>query len=428
MKRNATYVSPSPYSNSRRRLSFGASYSGSKSSGSIAFGYDDASSEGLFKTSLTGGSSAKIGGFISTTLVPRGTINNKFNKYGVVRSYETGGVINGGANTSGAGNTVAVGHNNIPCASILLCAWESIIKRMMIRIGYSDLSDLQEALIGFSATDSVVVEYRVNNDTNIFTRTYIFGASETVSSIAGAFWAYFSSATGADTTLQFKSIRFVPVPSTTQWGAVRMNLTGCMVTFFGKSALKVQNRSVNTAGGDEEAVDNAPLQGKAYYGKGSGAVPYTKDVKGLVAAAGFFGNDKNGSIAKVPTESWYQEPPTAKHFANVKLFGKVLLEAGHIKTSVLYSEHNVPLDNLYRLLTSFRTDNNTNWTACHTKHSVGHFRFMLLEKMINSSVGTTANAINVGFEVNLRHGAFVTLKNNTMSADILEVAAIANEA
>ena len=59
---------------------------------------------------------------------------------------------------------------------------------------------------------------------------------------------------------------------------------------------------------------------------------------------------------------------------------------------------------------------------------MGYFRFLLVEKMINATPGSIANSIKVAYEVNFRCGAYVTLKRDTTSTDLLDVGIYANEA
>jgi len=427
-----SYVQSTPYS---RQTRFKASTSGplsfsygnfGVSTPSVSASYESSTNTSSLATSLTGGASGKISGFVATSLKKNGG-TNIYNTNGVVRTCESGGIVDAGASTQNLGNTVAVGHNNVPQSLMMLCIWESLIKKLFLRFGYGEVSAIDSATDGFNAGDEVILTYRVNADSNLITRTFTFTGIESISVIGASFWNYFQSSIGTDSTLQFYSLRFKPNSLSTIWPAVTFSLVGSKAHFFGKSSLKMQNRSSNGTN-DEEALDNNPLQGKAYFGIGSGAIAYTKDTKPTTASVGFVGNDKVGAIAKVPAERWYQEPVPANHFSNVKQHGKVLLEAGHIKTSVLYSEHKVPLDALYRMFNSDRDTGGSAWLTTHTNHKMGFFRFVLLEKMINAVPGTASNAIKVAYEVNFRCGAYVTLKRDTTSTDLLDLGAYSNEA
>jgi len=163
-------------------------------------------------------------------------------------------------------------------------------------------------------------------------------------------------------------------------------------------------------GGDEESVNNVPLHGKAYFGYGTGTEAFSRDVPVGTAGTTFRADNQYGAIARVPTERWYQEVVPASHFTQVKQFGKVVLDPGHVKTSVVSFYGTFSLNSIYRKL----FDNDA--AMLHTKTSVGTYRFMLLEKMILATTPTADNAIKVAYEVNLRMGCYATMTNSYETA------------
>lgn len=403
----------------RRKLSFSGALPGY---GSAAFNYEDASSTsaGLAFGAMNGGQSSKSAGFIKTTLSKGSSYNrNTTNLKGVTLVTEVGGVVDGGVSSSTAGNVVAVGHANVPLVEMHRMMWRAIVKRLFIQSGIEDMSDFDELIPRISTGDEVRVSYRLTPDSTVwsaYASPLTLGTSSfnTVAlDLATTFLAL------NEPNIEFQNIGLWPATAgTTFLNYAVLNLKTCMVHMNGKSTLKIQNRSTESSGGTEESVDNVPLHGRAYFGYGNGTDAITRDL--LVPSTGmtFRCNDTNGALAKVPLESFYQEIPPASQFTSVATFGKVVLDPGHVKTSVLSFSKVVPLNSIYRLMF---TD-----ASGHSKVLFGKFRFVLLEKMINATTPSLTNSIKVGYEVNNRIGCYVTCKKQLATAQLQRVSNFAS--
>lgn len=423
-KRNATlYVTP-PNRATRRRLSFGAAYSTGKTGGSLTFGYDDASSEGLRATSITGGPDGKTAGFISTKLSAKRSLD-KFHTKGLVAALETGGIVDGGSATSSLGNTVAVGHCTMPALLVSQMLWRAIVKQILIRMGQTNMT-LWTSSFGGLISDQIEIVYKASagDSDNVGTVTYTFAgtSADTPEAIASYFHTQFL--TLYSPILEILRCRFIPTANS-PFRAVWMKLTNLNMHLYSKSSLKVQNQTVGSTTGDEESVNNVPLNGKAYYCKGSRADPQNAEYKNLLTnpGAGFSCSDEYGHLAKVPSEAWYQEPVNPQHFGNVKGFGKVVINPGHVKTSVLTDSGVFTIAFLMRNVLTPNVNSGT-----HTRVNVGTMRFMILEKMLTCAAASAENAIKLGFEVQIQMGAYVTFSNNTYTATLPKVQNIQNTA
>lgn len=418
MKHVSYYPTPNSTTSKRRRVSV-------FSAGSFKLGYGKAYAEApplkigaewsdvSGRTSITGGGSTKSAGFISTKLRARRPRADKFNIYGVTEVLEVGGIINGGVASATAGNTIAVGHASVPPNKMHQMMWRAIVKKLFVRAGVADLSNFASTIPGGASggTFFIIVSYQNNADSNIITHTInVLPGVSTYEALANELELHFRSNYSPDfifsrIELQYNGVGAIALNPTF------LNLKSCMVHMTAKSSLKVQNQTVETTG-DEDSVNNVPLHGKAYYGKGNGTEAFTRDP--VVGASGvtFRADNFNGAIARVPTERWYQEVVPASHFNGVKSFGKVVLEPGHIKTSVLKFYQTIPLNIIYRKLFG------ANAIYTHPKSFLGEYRFMLLEKMIQATNPSEGNAIKVSYETNLRVGCFVTMRNDTTTAQL----------
>lgn len=182
---------------------------------------------------------------------------------------------------------------------------------------------------------------------------------------------------------------------------VKLDLMDAIINFFIKSSLKIQNRSVAAGGDDEMDVNNVPVYGKLYNGTGNGAIQRTNDGVQFVAGAN---NTLPISVdgSGIPN---FSEPPDASEFTHVRKFGKVYINPGHIKTSVLKFRSNINITRLFQLLNSYYILNNTSqWI------NLGAFNMFALERVI-AKLGTEASpGINLTYEVDYK--GFMTLKPN----------------
>lgn len=410
-------------SGTRRRLSFKAGY------GPVEATYE--STWGGSSTAL-GVETSKSTGFISSgSKVKKSRGANMVNTLGTTCVIEKGGVLDSGANTSTAGNTVVAGHCTLPTKLAHLVFWRAVVKKIMVLMKH-DISDFEAAFYGVTAGDIFRLTYRLQPDSTSWTQldwTATVSNGHSAEVVAQYFHTNLINSSNDLQDMEFQKFSFIPYETGTAnhqlRSLVEMDLRNAKFMIYSKSSLKLQNRSVNTTGNaDEEAVDNVPLYGKSYQGKGSGSNAITNDVASLTAAAGGFWCDSaSGTLAKVPTEKWYQEIPQGGHFRMVKYSGKVHLDPGHIKTSTLSSSVTISLNKVYRLLFNQPSAS----ARSHEKAIIGEFRFIMLEKMIAAVAGTAENSIKLAFEHNIRMGGYITLKRDYTTAQMNSVANYANE-
>lgn len=416
-RRNSTPVRASRQSQVRRRLSFGGALPG-VGSASFSYSSDDLSASGAsLGAAITGGGSSKTSGFISTKLKASRKKKDKFNTLGTTIVREVGGIVNGGVSSATAGNVVGIGHASCPTFTAHEMIWRAIIKKLLIRMGIHDLADFNGQLFGVIAGDLIQVAFRLDPDSTETLHNITVGpGANTANSIAGALATYFRGI--YDPNISFQYIGHYS-SAQSRYTTV-LNLKNCKLVFQSKSTLKIQNNTVEGSG-DEDSVNNVPLHGKAYFGSGTGTESYTRDALPSKAGVTFRADNLYGALAKVPTEKWYQEVVPASHFTGVQQYGKVVLEPGHVKTSVLTFYGTFSLNLIYRKL--FGKDASLE----HPKTSAGTYRFMLLEKMIQATTPAADNAIRVSYEVNLRMGCYAVMSNNYETSQLNDVSNLAAE-
>jgi len=372
-----------------------------------------------------GAANSKSSGFIQTNIPVKYRGVSRATNLGVVEVIETGGVLDAGIESATAGNTVAVGHCQFPPALAHRTFWRCMVKKLATQCRMP-VRNFEEPL-NLNEQSSWQITYRLKPESAWVTHSYgVPAPPATVSleTVANNFFLHFEALDDAE-DLELHQIAFINrdtvVTTFHFYSSGMIDLANASFVIFSKSTLKVQNRTVGSTGGDEESVDNVPLYGKAFYGKGSGTGAITNDQVPGVAASAFFCQAINGTLAKVPTEKWYQEIPQPSHFMNVLSTGKVHLDPGHIKTSTLDGKVSVPFSKLFKLL--FRTDSASN---THAKAYLGRFRMIMLEKMLTTVVSVASNSIKCAYEHNIRIGGYVKLKRSTETAQMNSVYNLAN--
>lgn len=184
------------------------------------------------------------------------------------------------------------------------------------------------------------------------------------------------------------------LPTTNAVGVVadcpvtRLDLENSYVRGFFKSSMKIQNRTVNGVDTQTDEVDNVPLYGRSYAGSGNGA--QWQGQTGDPDFRQFIANYVHGYIEGAGVQDDIQEPLHQMYFKYVTQKGKVHLDPGYIKTSVLYHKQNMCVNVLLKKLNEMLANNKV-------RDSFGKFRFFGIERMIDTSEGGT---ITLGVEIN----------------------------
>lgn len=195
-------------------------------------------------------------------------------------------------------------------------------------------------------------------------------------------------------------------------GISSMNLRDATVNCILKSALKMQNRSLNTTGDNEaDDINNVPLTGRSYEGSGNGLKARDNNLI-LPPCDNIFG----WTTVAAGTEVVLQEPPQPYHFQYAYKSGAVRINPGIIKTSVLNDKLYMSLDRYLALCRGMYRNDNGSFTLAY--NMLGKTRYFALERSISRLSGELQPGITVAAEVDSKLWIDVNVKRSKYTAPI----------
>jgi len=265
--------------------------------------------------------------------------------------------------------------------------------------------------ISLGVLANITITYYIDPlTTALTTDTIPIALVDTYQTIAGLISTRFDGIMNSGgNRVQFESMTLNKLIGAVYIRFARINLSSTTIHYWTKSDMKIQNRSTNEASEEIDVVDQVPIYGKSYEGKGNGTI-----LKGtrFIPHNPVIADENTGLILASTAGSSAQalrEPPAPKAFIGIKKFGKQKLEPGEIKTSTLNVEwkanFNVWFSELQRVGGGYAISN----FRISTK---GLFRFFALEKMI-ALAGETP--VILGLEVNAKYGCYITHKKKNVT-------------
>lgn len=326
----------------------------------------------------------RSGGFLTTQKI-KPSVRQRMSKRGIVYTKETGGATS-------SPDSVTLGHISAPVGLLVANAWRALFKHLLLEAG-ADVKSTDDSL-EMKINDQVIVFYGQTNGGFVLNETFTSaGAGTTIETLVtwatGNTLAWNVNAAAEQT--QFQAIRFVPTNALgTVLTAVTVSMQQCKLHFVTKSALKMQNRTVDvTADNEADDVNNVPLFGTSYEGKGTGSV-YIAKKTGSGAQECLFGHTTRGTILA----ELLNEPPEAQALDRVTRTGKVKIEPGEIKTSVLNSTIHMTWNDFWNDVYPIATD-----SSATLRKKMGVFRVFVIEKMIHFAA--VDSAIQTVYECNI---------------------------
>lgn len=316
---------------------------------------------------------------------------NTASRKGVLATFETGGVISDS-------QCVYIGHNTFPPNRLQYMMLHSIVKSLFNGMGIYP-TNINLPLTQTEAGDIFRITYRADSDPGTVESAFnipFSGANtpdELVTSVLSL--VSFQNATNQ---IAFLRAEYFPISSNVNLSYRKLILTNAKLVVKAKSALKIQNRSINEA--DEEnrnEVDNVPLNGKSYEGTGNGAQYVDQNGTSIP----YIAHKTYGVLVKASPGASEDEPPIPQHFTNVNKSAKVQIEPGQLKTSVLYSSMTIPF---YRLGFALFGDVSTG-VVIYKKTNLGKFRFFAMERMIHAQ--SEVPDLTCAFEHNLEISSYL---------------------
>lgn len=205
------------------------------------------------------------------------------------------------------------------------------------------------------------------------------------------------AATLASGNIRFRRMSMNAPADVLSAGARAIDLQNASITIWANSRLKMQNRSINSAGNDQaDDVDNVPLNCVMYETNGTGTDSKYDFFNIRINANGYHSFNK-------ADPDLFQDAPIASHFRGVKKTGFYRLQPGGIKTSVIKSGRTYSLDYLTETVCRGRADANV-------RLPIGKFRFIQYEKTIEANQASPV-AMSLAFENQVFVAATISLGN-----------------
>lgn len=179
-----------------------------------------------------------------------------------------------------------------------------------------------------------------------------------------------------------------------------LDLVNAKIQMYLSSALKIQNRSLNTAGDDDiHDVDQVPLKMVSYYGYGTG-LDSRYDYLGL----GF--NANQDCIIATSDPALAGDAPLPALLQGVRKTGYTTLEPGSIKTSSLRQSVYLSLDTFTRQVLGPRGNANL-------RLPIGKFNFLHYEKTLEANNAAPV-AMSIAYENQLYVSSKIILKHQDL--------------
>lgn len=255
----------------------------------------------------------------------------------------------------------------------------------------------------FADGDGIDVEGKTTPSSGISGATYVVPVGGANMDLFASWFCDNSRPWTNNREFQFTRCRCTTTATETH---VDFNLDAFYVNIYAKGTLKLQNRSKNGDNSETDVVDNVPLYGKSYFGKGTGIhmkVPYNPNTQFAIVCES---DNEFGTIIGSDFENQVKEPPQPSDFLNISYSGKAHLDPSQIKTSTITSTIKNRINVLWPFLTPPVSPINTGTAnggpATARQRSLGVFRVFALEKMIDTG---SAQPITVAFEHNLEISA-----------------------
>lgn len=367
----------------------------------------------VFKPFGKRGRYSKSQGFLKTGVpTKKYLVRNNYVLNGVTTVYETSGQ----ANTGTAGEIAYVGHS-FPIYTMKENAWWAVLRHLFIKAGLK-VENLYGAIsmaeIGARNGDVITLRYRPTGTTApLSTAAYTVVTTDNFNVCLNTF----AGLVGADTTTaQFVDIDYVPnvvITSPNNKAIVRLeNLT---LHFNVKCDLKLQNQTTAVSADNEaDDVNNVPLYGRTVEGPGMG--PQLKGyiastTAGIATNLSWLGHQNTGVIIALPNsgsniDPGLREPLDYQRWDPVKKIGKIHLDPGQIKTSVIKKEFAIKFTTFMNMVNPALGDALTVPPTPGSKKTVNgricQYRMFALEKMLDAPTSALRTSILVNYEHNIK--------------------------
>jgi len=311
---------------------------------------------------------------------------------------------------------VILGHT-LPFAQLRRAFFMAILKKLFDKAGLS-MESPETGMNLISAGDQVFLYYRTNarpENTPLLQISITLDAADSLSTVTNKVITLWNATPGMKENEQLyweSALFFGAGPNDTT--SCRISLIGAQAAYYMRSTMKVQNRtrdSVENTQADD--LDAQYVVGKSYDGYGNYTQNRARSAQPnqLSICGDITGVISTSSIAN--TSDQLKEPVSAKQFTNVSSSASVKFNPGELKTSHIYYQCSLPLDEFYKELVR-NYDLAAGSVAVPVKIKKSKFRFFMLEKQIETLYNVSpATNVTVSWEVNSTIGCCIYPHKNT---------------
>lgn len=378
----------------------------------------------------TGAAFSKSAGFFTEFGPRKGSAMEQYLERGVVYNSENGGIINNNVGGSFK-DVIYVGHSTMPKQRVLEVAFAGLLKHLFKKAGIKIKNWSDAVLYGANIPARLELLYKDSDAATFSTFAATIPIGQTFQQTVAKFVDWYNAFSGATVPASFLTLTYyhdIGTIGSSRLIAYEIDLSSTKVHLESVSYLKIQNRTLNQDGVSKDAddVDNVPIYGRSFTVNGNGSM--FRDYNMPVAATSapqlrtdpFFGILNYNLTADIDAGStMWQEVPVKTQIVGVKSYGPAHLDPGQVKTSKLTFKTIISFPKLMLMIrlkapVGGATVNPPNTNA--TPFFLGNTRIFAFEKMIKAVATTTANQVQLAYEVNTDIGCFVQTYQNYQTA------------
>lgn len=305
---------------------------------------------------------------------------------------------------------VYIGHAT-PLYQVKYMVWWALMKHLYVKAGAAvqGFADTTTLVNCFSSVGDIIrVIYKQTADSAVATSDFTVAAGSTVNNLVDN-WATLAALN--DDGVVIFDVRYIPLTTPTPVSFLNHTIIrteGTYVELMMKYDLKMQNRTVTVASDDSvEEVNNAPIYGRSYEGPGVGTRFRSAAITTALTA-----NVNTGVIVQGAASlgTPLNEPLDYQFFANVKKIGKIHLDGGQLKTSVLTKKSTFQIGNILNILNAQSNDAGStvsNADKSYITSKLSTFRFFAVEKIMDANPAGALTNVQVAFEHNVKMTAVI---------------------
>jgi len=320
-------------------------------------------------------------------------------------------------------NVLYVAQSTMPVGTVFETAIKALVKRLLVQANLRVKNENEFVVEDQYYNSEIRLQYKVVDGLQVITQTFVVTAATTTfaqlcQAISNWFWSL-AGTTGLPT--QFLNLRYY-----VQYGTLanalgllaEIDLQGVSFTVHTKSALKLQNRTINSTGNNEaDDVDNVPIGGKFFEYRSNGTMYRDYNTPSVTTPSMLTTSAYEGVLpieGNVGGTSFYSDIPLKTQFIGCRTSGNYNLNPGSIRTSTIGSRETYGFSKF--VVTCLNKERDPAGNARFNQFWLGKTRLFAFEKQIMAAVADATSAVTVAYEHELDCGVIVNIKRSLHTA------------